>query len=508
MKLFLRLFCIFVLTISFSLNSFSQKKGTPNQPNANLLGADKYYNNFEYYLAAKKYEKVIKKDSSSAYALYQLAECYRFYYDYKGAEAIYQKVYLKHRKEYPLAHFWYAAMLKDNGNYLKALYHFEKFRKDASNSSLEIELYREKAGFEIKGCYVIMDEVSNPKKDFGMECMPKPVNSEDSEYSPVIILNDSTLVVTSSRKGSSGKIKNNSLGGASSDVYRFEQKENKDWEQQKTEIDNFSKLNSPYNECSGSFTKDGKKYYFTRCDLAVKKDNIEEITCGIYVSQLKNGIWDTPMLLNKNINTPEQWNGQPSVSPEGTILFFASKRPGGIGMHDIWYSTCNGTDNWGPATNLGENVNTLFTDVSPRYYADHKVLFFSSNGHGGLGGLDIFMTKEDESFEKIVNLGMPFNTPRDDFYFVLGDKKGFISSNRQNGVGNDDIYSFNIKSKKNIIHYFVDSTETPDEHQNIILAANDKPITNKAVIATIDDADFAGAKSITVDGKIVIEETK
>jgi peptidoglycan-associated lipoprotein len=88
--------------------------------------------------------------------------------------------------------------------------------------------------------------------------------------------------------------------------------------------------------------------------------------------------------LNENINAPGHWNSQPSVSPDGNILFFVSKRPGGLGMHDIWYSTCNDDDHWGPPINLGGQVNTLFSDVSPRYYADEKVLFFSSTGHGGM----------------------------------------------------------------------------------------------------------------------------
>src|SRR5690606_17882257 len=118
--------------------------------------------------------------------------------------------------------------------------------------------------------------------------------------------------------------------------------------------------------CSGSFTEDGKKYYFTKCDIIVKTDNLEDVTCGIYVSQLKNGKWETPRLLNHNINAPGQWNSQPCVSPKGNILFFVSKRPGGIGMHDIWYSTCNYNDNWGPAINMGDKVNTLFMDVSPQ----------------------------------------------------------------------------------------------------------------------------------------------
>ncbi len=461
----------------FSKDMYAQSKGKPvkSRPNPTLILADKHYNNLEYYLAAHEYARVLKNDSSNAYAMYQLAECYRLYFDYKSAEVFYQKVATRFRDKYPLARFWYATMLKDNGNYKKAVTNFERYRQEHTDTDLETELYREKATQEIAGCYIAIEENNKPKKDYGFKCLPKPVNSHESDYSPVIFENDSFIALTSSRRGSVGGHRDNSLGGAFTDVYRFQKDKDTLWNIVKHSYnDEFNKLNTQYNESSGSFTGDQKKYYFTRCDEIIKVDNYEEFNCAIYVSYNKTGKWEKPTRLNENINTPGQWNSQPSVSPDGNILFFVSKRPGGLGLHDIWYSTCNGDDQWGPPINLGDKINTLFIDVSPRYYADQKVLFFSSNGHGGHGGLDIFMTKEEDGFQNIINLGYPFNSNRDDFYFVLGEKKGYITSNREGGVGNDDIYTFNIKTRKGLIHQIEDSTATDDD-DTIVVAAPKVP---------------------------------
>jgi outer membrane protein OmpA-like peptidoglycan-associated protein/LysM repeat protein len=496
------LFCLIILAIIFfSDKAVAQGPKKPGKTKANptLILADKHYNNLEYYLAAHEYARVLKSDSSNSYAMFQLAECYRYYFDYKSAEHIYLKVAQRFKDRYPLARFWYSTMLKDNGNYKKAIDNFEKYREEHTDTDLEAELYREKAYQEIVGCKLAIEEGLKPKKDYGFKCLPKPVNSHESDYSPVIFENDTFLTLTSSRRGSVGGHRDNSLGGAFTDVYRFQKSNDSIWEVIKhSHHDEFNKLNTQYNESSGSFTGDEKKYYFTRCDEIVKVDNYEEFNCAIYVSYNKNGKFEKPTRLNENINTPGQWNSQPSVSPDGNILFFVSKRPGGLGLHDIWYSTCNGDDQWGPPINLGDKINTLFIDVSPRYYADQKVLFFSSNGHGGHGGLDIFMTKEDDGFQTIINLGYPFNSNRDDFYFVLGEKKGYITSNREGGVGNDDVYIFDVKSKKNIIHVI----EVPDD----TLADEDIPaakVSRDEHIADIPKDTDGASKLAHISGNII-----
>lgn len=475
MKRYAALFFIVLIGIYVPHVASAQKK---SKPNANLILGDKHFDNLEYYLAAYEYGRVLKADSGNAYAMFQLAECYRFLYNYKSAEKFYHKVATRHRGSYPLARYWYATMLKDNGDYKKAIENFERYRNENNDSNLETGLYRERALNEIKGCYLAIAENDKPKKAYGFKCLPPPVNSTESDYSPVLIDHDSSLAVTTSRLGAFGIHEDKSLGGAFSDVHRFVKKNDSIWEPYKVNAkDDFEKLNSQYNECSGSFAKNKTKYYFTRCDEIFIVDNYKEVNCAIYMSEFKNGRWEEAQRLNNNINAPGQWNSQPSVSSDGNILFFVSKRPGGFGMQDIWFSTCNGDDHWGPPVNLGNGVNTLFSDVSPRYYAEEKVLFFSSNGHGGYGALDIFMTREENGFDRSVNIGYPFNSNRDDFYFVLGERKGYVTSNREGGIGNDDIYSFDIRHKKNLVRHIEDSSVSEDEESIVVhKTSNEEPI--------------------------------
>ena len=520
MRKFIPVFILIIIFLSFSGKLSAQKKKTSkSKPNPTLILADKHYNNLEYYLAAHEYARVLKSDSANAYAMFQLAECYRLFFDYRNAEKYYQKTASRFRDKYPLARFWYATMLKDNGDYKKAVDNFNKYRDEHTDTDLETELYREKAAQEINGCYLAMEENNKPKKDYGFKCLPKPVNSPESDFSPIIYENDTSITITSARKGSVGGHKDNSLGGAFTDSYRFQKAADTVWDitSNKTK-DEFHKLNSQYNESAGSFTGDKKKFYFTRCDELIKVDNYEEYNCAIYVSYNKDGKWQKPIRLNENINTPGQWNSQPSVSPDGNILFFVSKRPGGLGLHDIWYSTCNGDDQWGPPINLGDKINTLFIDVSPRYYADQKVLFFSSNGHGGHGGLDIFLTKEEDGFAEIINLGQPFNSNRDDFYFVLGEKKGYITSNREGGVGNDDIYTFNITNKVGLIRHIEDSTVNEDAPDEPPVATNTntnpdtiksapEPLAREELISKINKDNSTLQRNLTATGVILDSTT-
>jgi peptidoglycan-associated lipoprotein len=411
-----------------------------NKKNIGLIAkADKFYQSSEYYMAAYNYQQAALIDTSDTYLTSQLAECYRNLSDYKNAEALYQKLTIKDKEKYPIARFWYASILKDNGEFQPAINNFEFFRKETEqNPDFELELYKEKAKREIEDCQILAEEDKKEAlKTYGFTRLPQPINSTADDFAPASGEHDSLLVITSS--------KTNGGPEGHTDVHRFIKTGDTTWQAfQHNHHDKFSSLNTHYSESSGSFTADKKKYYFTRCDDQIVLDNHREFNCAVYVSYNENGKWGNAIRLNENINAPGQWNAQPCVSPDGSLLFFVSKRPGGAGMHDIWLSTSNGDEQWLPAQNL-YGVNTMYMEVSPKYIASESVLFFSSTGMGGYGGLDIFMTKADEQFSKLYHLKKPFNSNRDDFFFTPGKKKGYLSSNRKGGFGNDDIYSFDIE---------------------------------------------------------------
>lgn len=412
--------------------------------------ADRYFENFEYYLAAQEYLKAVQEDREYIYALYFLAESYRLYFNYDRAQKYYALVLQKDKSAYPLARYWYANMLKNRGEYEKALENFESFLTEYPDSEPYAAKLKEKARIDADGCLLAMNELKKPVRNFNFHGLQSPLNTGASEYAPVIYKNDTNIVITSARPGTVGDKDFNVLGGKFSDLFRFEKGNDSTWTPYVAE-DKFQDLNTTYNDGSGSFTKDKKKFYFTRADEKFVTADYIDYLPAIYVTKFEKGKWSKPERLNENINMKGQYNAEPSISPNGDTLFFVSKRPGGKGMHDIYYSLNTGGDKeeWSEAINLSI-VNTPFIEKSPCYYAKEATLFFSTNGREGFGGLDIFKAVSSD-FSTISNLGLPFNSNMDDFYFVLGEDKGYLASNREGGEGNDDIYFFNIVSSEAII---------------------------------------------------------
>jgi outer membrane protein OmpA-like peptidoglycan-associated protein/LysM repeat protein len=190
-------------------------------------------------------------------------------------------------------------------------------------------------------------------------------------------------------------------------------------------------------------------------------------------------------------------------------MFFVSNRPGGLGANDIWYSVNRGGDNWDVPVNLGEALNTNQNDMSPFYYAPEKLLFFSTNGRESFGGLDIYMAT-GKDFDKVVNAGYPFNSNRDDFYFIVGKNYAYLSSNRENGIGSDDIYSLrpfdvdpsiakSISDKERI------ATGKPEEPVKTE-TDNSQDITGKLEAAKNDSINKANLANQTI--KLVDEQGK
>jgi outer membrane protein OmpA-like peptidoglycan-associated protein/LysM repeat protein len=481
---------VFILILGLMLHGQSAKsqdlemnstdlKGKPENMNKKerheVELADRYFDNNEYFLAAQEYSKVFNYDNLNHYALFRLAESYRMYFDYDKAELAYKKATEIAIKEIPVSRFWYAMMLKLNGNYVLAKQQFKTFIEEFKVSKPEEQAFYDKAILEEEGCELALTEMRKPQRNYLFENLPAPINTANSEFSPTIYLGDSSIILSSAREESTGDKEYGTLGGKFSDNFRFKRNDTA-WTIDPSP-DNFSVVNTKYNEGAGSFTADKKKFYFTRCAEPIKSKGGTEFQCSIYLTKQENGKWTEPVKLNPNINAPEEWNAQPSVSPKGDTLFFVSKRPGGQGMHDIWYATCfNSDDMWGAATNLGKEINTAGIEMSPYYYAKDHTLFFASNGLKGFGGLDIYKA-QGKNFEEVTTAGLPFNSNRDDFYFTLGNKKGLLASNRQGGHGNDDIYMFNIEGMD-------------------------------AVIAIIDADSLKKVKSISVEGRLLNEETR
>ena len=174
----------------------------------------------------------------------------------------------------------------------------------------------------------------------------------------------------------------------------------------------------------------------------------------LFLSRFRNGAWTEPIPIN--INTPNSWESTPALSPDGRTLYFSSNRKGGYGGLDIYSALMDSRGRFGKVKNLGSDINTPGDDTFP-YMADNSKLYFSSDGHPGFGMLDLFVVNRANGKTQIENLGQPVNSTGDDFgMFLFKPDRGFFTSNREGGKGDDDIYTFvNDDPNLKVVNYYL-----------------------------------------------------
>lgn len=256
----------------------------------------------------------------------------------------------------------------------------------------------------------------------------KSLNTIYDEYQPTLTLDEQVILFASTRNGGKGN-----------EDFWYAKREGDSWGR----AINFEEVNTPSVDAAACISPDGKSVYHVR-------DAQQNTLCDIYLSTIEEGKWKAPVRLPQTINTP-YWESQPSISADGTMLFFVSNRPGGIGMHDIYWSRKDPvTGEWLPAQNLGKNINTSDSEFSPFIHPDGKTLYFSSNGRiDCYGGYDIYKTVfENGVWSTPVNIGEIFNSQEDDKYFVLSPngEYAYFSSNREGSLGGQDLWM--IKAPK------------------------------------------------------------
>ena len=379
----------------------------------------------EYYSNASGfYQQALKINSESPHASFYLAECYRNLFDYTSAATHYQKASELDLQKFPLSLFYFALMQKLNRDYENSINVFndfiEKTKQISADNFPQKKAFYERALIELDGCYWSLEQLTKPH----CNNLKAPVNSPANDFSPTIFKNENSIIISSGRSKSDAK-------ETFTDNYYFVESDTS-WVN--TELpNNLNVINTRFNDGSGVFTKDGKRYYYTSCGQ-------EDSYCKIYVTLLKSGRWQKPKLLNENINAAFSNSKQPSITANGDTLFFVSDRQGGYGMNDIWMSILNSGE-WTEPVNLGNQINTAFNEVSPFFYPPENLLFFSSDGHRGFGELDIFYCENFlEQNAELKNIADPYNSNLNDIYFILTKTKGYLISNRTGGLGKFDVY--------------------------------------------------------------------
>jgi len=312
------------------------------------------------------------------------------------------------------------------------------------------------------------------------------INTPDAEYSPVF--NNNYLYFTSNRDAS--KIYR-ATGTGFTDLYRIGSKGANVNLQTLRAMPPI--INDPnINEGSIALSPDGTFVIFAKGNTGKASGNNN---VNLFFSRFRNGDWIEPRPLS--VNDPDSWNSTPALSPDGLTLYWSSNRPGGYGGDDLYAANLDRRGRWVDIRNLGPEINTPGNENFP-YVSEDGKLYFSSDGHPGFGKLDLFMANRTGGRTEIENLGSPMNSEGDDFgIFQFDLTKGFFSSNRKGGVGDDDIYTFvNDDPDLKVVNYFLTGiTFTKDDGGNDIILPHTK-------VRLVDEKDQVVGESFTgEDGK-------
>lgn len=263
------------------------------------------------------------------------------------------------------------------------------------------------------------------------------INSKYPEYVPVISADESTLIFTSRRDNTTGGKRDKTHNNQfMEDIYISTKSDDSTWT---TPVSVGNLINTEDHDACAGISPDGQKMFIYKSVKGIKKSG------DLYYSELKGKIWSAPKSLGPNINSPD-WEPSVSVTADEKLLFFSSDRKGGLGGTDIYVSKKLPNGEYGPAKNLGPKVNTKYDDDAPFIHVDGRTLYFSSKGHNSMGGFDIFyVTVNPETglpISEPQNIGYPINTAGDDIYFVWSadGKRAYFSSEREGGYGDKDIY--------------------------------------------------------------------
>ena len=427
MNFFLRftivLFCLFSLT---SLNVNAQKK------NRKMVKADQAFTLEQYNKAAELYKKAYQSTKSRALKseiIFKQAECYRFSGNIKRAESYYKRAV---KAKYPdvIVYLRYADVLRMNEKYEEAKVQYKKYvQLNPTDVAGEMGL---------KSCDYSINWLANPTR-YKVEIMPL-VNSRFSDFSPSFGNGEySELYFTSSRSGGFSNKIDDRTGETFTDLYSSKLNKKGKWS---VPLILPEPVNSEGNEGSVALNKRGTTMYFTKCDVQKKK----ALGCNIYVSKRKGKIWGAPTLLQIKVDSNTTL-GHPTINEDESILIFSSDLRGGYGGKDLWIVKQQKRGKWSDPVNLGPAVNTKGDEMFPFLHSD-GTLYFSSTGHIGMGGFDIFKSTPDEndSYSSITNLKYPVNSSGHDFGMIIENsgERGYLTSDRKGGKGGDDIYQFEL----------------------------------------------------------------
>lgn len=446
-----------------------------------LSEADAQFQRGEYYDASVTYKKVYNKlrkkeeRPQRGEVAFKMGRCYRLLNMSARASAAFQNAL---RYEYPdsTTHFMLAQALHADGKYAAALRSYDKYLEFCPDDSLAINC--------AEGCRTAQEIRARGSRYVVKQA--KLFNSRRADFCPMYLGADcDQIYYTSTTEKATGDKKSEITGMKNADVFFSKKNEKGEWERPEPVE---GELNTEFDEGIVAFSPDAQTMYLTKARRELNAPTSVEI----YTSTRSDAKWSAPVKFEITADTLSTF-GHPAVSPDGEYLYFVSDMPGGYGGKDIWRISLK--ERQGSLVNLGPDINTEGNDDFPYVRSDGS-LYFSSDGHPGMGGLDIFRaTSVGDPADlrwKVENMGFPINSAGDDFGITFGKgEDGFFSSNRGDARGYDHIYSFEYDPVRITIEGLVmDKDEEPVKNAIIRIVGNDG--SNQKEVAR-DDGSFSFA---------------
>ena len=425
--------------------------------------ADIAFTTNEFYKALNLYKDMYKESQNKDeknYISFRIAECYRNMLQTQKAEAAYLKVITK-KYDNPIIYYHYADMLRKNEKFAEAAVQFDEYLKLVPDD--------EKAKQAKISCAMAAKWIESPTR-YVIENR-KELNSRESDFAPAYANEDYTnIYFTSTRPGIHGEKINPVTGQIFSDIFETEFNKKGEWSKPVPLNDT---INSPNDDGTPALSNNYRDLYFTRCKIV----RGIKLGCQIYRSSRQAGEdwyeYEQIQIAGDSITV-----GHPSISKDGLSLYFVSNMAGGFGENDIYVMTRKSKSaKFSKPVNLGFEVNTAGDEMYP-FIRENGILYFCSNGHPGMGGLDIFKATKNEEDEWVVeNMRYPINSSEDDFDIVYkgNNEEGLFSSSRKGGRGKDDIYSFVLPPMEFVLQGIIkdDNTDNPIPGARIRIVGSD-----------------------------------